>query len=273
MKKSCELCKSPARMYCESDQAILCWDCDSKVHGANFLVARHSRSLLCHVCQSPTPWSASGAKLGPTVSVCDKCVADIDGVNGGNVEEIDTEEDEHQVDYDDDNDDDEDEVEEDVDQSDSGEEEGENQVVPWSSSTPPPPAATSSSSSSEEESSTGICCRVTDSSTMTLPLKRVREDHSDLRSQGDPGRWMSRQDSSMSVAASDGDDESPAEYLRPLKGRRIEPDSTRPVRNRTGSTLESIRRLQREISSGQNTSAAILGLCRLCKDPDSVDPR
>ncbi|PPD78892.1 hypothetical protein GOBAR_DD24175 [Gossypium barbadense] len=62
-------------MYCESDQAILCWDCDSRVHGANFLVAKHSRTLLCHLCQSPTPWNGSGPKLGPTVSVCENCVS------------------------------------------------------------------------------------------------------------------------------------------------------------------------------------------------------
>ncbi|KAK9119348.1 hypothetical protein Scep_017441 [Stephania cephalantha] len=53
----------------ESDQASLCWDCDSKVHCANFLVARHSTSLLCHSCQS------TGVKLGPTaVSVCERCM-------------------------------------------------------------------------------------------------------------------------------------------------------------------------------------------------------
>lgn len=73
MERSCELCSKAARMYCESDEARLCWDCDEKVHSANFLVAKHSRTLLCHVCQSPTPWKASGTKLGPTVSVCEGC--------------------------------------------------------------------------------------------------------------------------------------------------------------------------------------------------------
>ncbi|KAK9166529.1 hypothetical protein Scep_001720 [Stephania cephalantha] len=52
----------------ESDQVSLCWDCNSKVHCVNFLVARHSMSLLCHSCQS------TGAKLGPTVSLCDRCM-------------------------------------------------------------------------------------------------------------------------------------------------------------------------------------------------------
>uniref|UniRef100_A0A3Q7F4K8 B box-type domain-containing protein n=1 Tax=Solanum lycopersicum TaxID=4081 RepID=A0A3Q7F4K8_SOLLC len=70
--KKCELCSSIARVYCESDQASLCWDCDARVHTANFLVAKHSRILLCNSCQSLTPWTGSGSKLGPTVSVCQK---------------------------------------------------------------------------------------------------------------------------------------------------------------------------------------------------------
>lgn len=74
MKKNCELCKGAARVLCESDQARLCWSCDAKVHSANFLVARHVRSLLCHSCQSPTAWSGSGHKLGRTISVCEPCV-------------------------------------------------------------------------------------------------------------------------------------------------------------------------------------------------------
>ncbi|EEF37735.1 conserved hypothetical protein [Ricinus communis] len=72
--KKCELCNSLAKMYCESDQASLCWDCDARVHAANFLVAKHSRTLLCHLCQSFTPWTASGPRLRPTVSICDNCV-------------------------------------------------------------------------------------------------------------------------------------------------------------------------------------------------------
>ncbi|CAA0825088.1 B-box type zinc finger family protein [Striga hermonthica] len=71
--KWCELCKRTARIHCESDQASLCWSCDARVHSANFLVARHSRNLLCRACQCPTPWFASGAELGPTASACVKC--------------------------------------------------------------------------------------------------------------------------------------------------------------------------------------------------------
>ncbi|KAK4420512.1 hypothetical protein Salat_2001600 [Sesamum alatum] len=117
----CELCKGKARMHCDSDQASLCWDCDARVHSANFLVARHSRNLLCHVCQSPTPWSASGPKLGPTVSVCEQCVHTRRGDESSEEEE---EMGERQ------------EVVE------------ENQVVPWS----PPPAVESCSSGEESVS-------------------------------------------------------------------------------------------------------------------------
>jgi len=96
--KKCELCDSPAKMYCESDQASLCWGCDAQVHGANFLVTKHSRTLLCHVCQSLTPWSGSGPKLSPTVSVCESCV------NRGNIQN--EADDDHDDDDDDDDDDD-----------------------------------------------------------------------------------------------------------------------------------------------------------------------
>ncbi|KAL4279737.1 hypothetical protein GQ457_03G023730 [Hibiscus cannabinus] len=58
--KKCGLCGQLARLQCESDKANLCWDCDFKVHGPNFLVANHTRTLLCHACQNPTPWLASG---------------------------------------------------------------------------------------------------------------------------------------------------------------------------------------------------------------------
>ncbi|KAK4439262.1 hypothetical protein Salat_0261100 [Sesamum alatum] len=112
--KKCELCKKVARMYCDSDRASLCWDCDSRVHTANFLVAKHTRTLLCHACQSPTPWTGSGPKLGPTVSVCDACVHRND----------------HGMDTDHDDDD------------------SENQVVPLSL-----PQTSASSSSGSEESS------------------------------------------------------------------------------------------------------------------------
>ncbi|OMO76622.1 Zinc finger, B-box [Corchorus capsularis] len=169
--KKCELCNSLAKMYCESDQAILCWDCDSRVHGANFLVAKHLRTLLCHLCQSPTPWNGSGPKLGPTVSVCDNCV----NRNASREEERNNEEEEEEGDDEDDDDDLDDSEDEDDDDNSGGDEE--NQVVPWSS-TPP----VSSSSTSEECSNSN---RVgngnfqeedgSSQSRKALSLKRMRE--------------------------------------------------------------------------------------------------
>lgn len=153
--RTCELCESVARMYCESDQANLCWRCDEKVHRANFLVAKHSRSLLCHVCQSLTAWKASGPKLSPTVSVCDSCVTSAHGEAHDNElvkpenkqSERTTDEDddgEYDDDYDDDDDDDDDEYDDlDVDYD---EEDDENQVVPWSGDSEYPPTLVASSS-------------------------------------------------------------------------------------------------------------------------------
>ncbi|RDY03201.1 B-box domain protein 30, partial [Mucuna pruriens] len=75
MEESCALCEKKAMIHCDSDQAKLCRDCDEKVHSVNFLVAKHSRVLLCCSCYSPTPWKASGTKLTPTVSFCHSCTA------------------------------------------------------------------------------------------------------------------------------------------------------------------------------------------------------
>ncbi|XP_008788940.1 B-box zinc finger protein 19-like isoform X2 [Phoenix dactylifera] len=172
--KGCELCERAARMYCESDQASLCWECDAKVHGANFLVSRHSRCLLCRSCEAPTPWRASGARLGPAVSICERCCLqakqrrqeDHEGDDDGEFgEEKDDEEDEGDDQMKDDEGEDqaegEGEGEGDGDEEEDEEEDGDNQVVPWS---PTPPLVASSSSS--EESSGRICIGF---------LKRMRE--------------------------------------------------------------------------------------------------
>ncbi|XP_062087386.1 zinc finger protein CONSTANS-LIKE 4-like isoform X2 [Humulus lupulus] len=161
MMKKCELCDSPAKMYCDSDRASLCWDCDARVHSANFLVAKHSRTLLCRVCQSLTPWSGSGPKLSPTVSVCQNCVKGC-YQNDTRIQPNDNEEEEGEED-DDDDDDYEDDSEEDTDEDVSNDDGGgrdedndeENQVVPWTNN-PPPPVPSSSSSSGESSKSNGL---------------------------------------------------------------------------------------------------------------------
>ncbi|KAJ7981369.1 Zinc finger, B-box [Quillaja saponaria] len=199
--KNCELCKVPARTFCESDQASLCWECDAKVHGANFLVSRHSRTLLCHSCQSATPWKASGPKLGNTSSVCESCAGG--GVGGsdqqgdqsesGNDDEIDLQDDLNEQGYDD-----------------EGDEDGDNQVVPWSS-TPPPPAA--SSSISEDSISMFINGNRDISETVSISsLKRLRDNVSDLlfQSGGSPANGEATS----------------IELLRPLKDRKTGSDGT-----------------------------------------------
>ncbi|KAL1206534.1 B-box domain protein 31 [Cardamine amara subsp. amara] len=152
-KKKCELCCGIARMYCESDQASLCWNCDVKVHGANFLVAKHTRCLLCSACQSPTPWKASGLRLGPTVSLCESCLArknnSIAGRNQNQGQEINhccggdrlRKEDDEAESYNDDEDDEESDEDEE-------EEEVENQVVPAAGLQAPVVSSSSSSVSS-----------------------------------------------------------------------------------------------------------------------------
>ncbi|MED6165240.1 hypothetical protein PIB30_097702 [Stylosanthes scabra] len=130
MMKKCELCKVRATTFCESDQANLCWTCDANVHGANFLVARHSRTLLCRHCYSPTPWKASGPALLNAVALCLRCSNGEQGKpeegesEGENNEATEMDEDDNE----------------------------ENQVVPWSSSTTPPEP---SSSSGSEKSAIG----------------------------------------------------------------------------------------------------------------------
>ncbi|CAK8536523.1 unnamed protein product [Lathyrus sativus] len=179
MRKNCELCKLPARTFCESDQASLCWDCDSKIHSANFLVARHVRTLLCHRCQSPTPWKASGARLSNALSLCETCAR---GGGGRKLEGEQEEESEGENEEDDEVDTDFDEEEEEEDEVD-GDEDGDNQVVPWSSTAAPPPA--SSSSGSEESVSK---CNDNDDEVVSklvttnfISLKRGREEDRDFQ--------------------------------------------------------------------------------------------
>ncbi|KAK8482133.1 hypothetical protein V6N13_017683 [Hibiscus sabdariffa] len=189
--KSCELCKLAATTYCESDQASLCWDCDAVVHGANFLVARHARCLLCHACQSLTPWRATGSKLGHTVSVCESCV------NGGDREESEAENDgDGGINNDDEGDDEEEDDDDDDDSDDGGSdsddemsveddaEDGDNQVVPWSAVADKPPPASSSSSTGDYSAGEREVSR----STNLFSLKRSRGNASDLHSQDDPDR-------------------------------------------------------------------------------------
>ncbi|KAL1203054.1 B-box domain protein 31 [Cardamine amara subsp. amara] len=260
MGKKCDLCNGVAKMYCESDQASLCCDCDGKVHGANFLVAKHTRCLLCSSCQSLTPWKATGLRLGPTFTVCDSCVALKNGGGGGvssdrslldnrgqEINSFDSEEDRIREDdgdgaesYDDDEDAEEDEddeysddyedEDEDEEEDEVDDEEAENQVVPWSAVAQPPPMMTSSSS---------------DGGSVGLVTKRTREN-SDLLYSDDEMGSSSAQESN---------------YSRPLK--RLSRDE--PAFKST-AVVNSIVRLADESSSSPSSSSLIFGISKARRD-------
>lgn len=182
-KKNCELCgNNRAIIYCESDEAYLCWDCDSKVHSANFLVAKHTRNLLCHSCLNLTPWTASGPKLTPTLSLCNSCIENPNSAPNPVGEIRERVEENYQTETDNDEDEDEYEISEsEIDEYDDYDDDG-NQVVPLSSSPssdffPPSPARSVSSSgsyggfSAAGEGHRGAAAAVTSS-----PWKRGREN-------------------------------------------------------------------------------------------------
>ncbi|KAK7244424.1 hypothetical protein RIF29_39245 [Crotalaria pallida] len=161
----CSLCGKRARMVCESDQAKLCWDCDHKVHSANFLVERHLRILLCRLCQSPTPWKACGPSLTPTFSLCHPCFLLQNNNN-------------NREDDDDSDDNDQDESNAESDESDESsdllieedeEEDGENQVVPWFS---PSPSSSSIGSDAGTDRWNTAVSSASAGATSCLPLKR-----------------------------------------------------------------------------------------------------
>lgn len=71
MEPLCDFCKAArAVVYCESDSAQLCPQCDGYIHSANSLAHRHSRSLLCEKCGSqPAFVQCSNEKL----ALCQGC--------------------------------------------------------------------------------------------------------------------------------------------------------------------------------------------------------
>lgn len=72
----CELCSEEASLYCASDAAFLCLDCDAKVHQANFLVARHLRQPLCSKCNQ-----VSAVLPLPLRPICSSCLPEKSSVD------------------------------------------------------------------------------------------------------------------------------------------------------------------------------------------------
>ncbi|THU47158.1 hypothetical protein C4D60_Mb09t12590 [Musa balbisiana] len=74
---ACELCGGGAAVHCEADAASLCWACDASVHGANFLVARHLRRIVCACCHSLDDDRVISGASSPSVrSICRSCGPD-----------------------------------------------------------------------------------------------------------------------------------------------------------------------------------------------------
>ncbi|KAG8386995.1 hypothetical protein BUALT_Bualt03G0206500 [Buddleja alternifolia] len=67
----CESCGVVrAMVYCKSDSARLCLQCDGSVHSANALSCRHLRSLICDRCSSQ---AALVRCLDDNLSLCSAC--------------------------------------------------------------------------------------------------------------------------------------------------------------------------------------------------------
>ncbi|PRQ31512.1 putative transcription factor interactor and regulator Znf-B family [Rosa chinensis] len=239
--KECELCGVRARMYCEADRASLCWDCDEKVHGANFLVAKHPRVLLCHVCQSQTPWTSCGAKLTPTVSVCQSCVGSCRKIDLNEEQESEAENEEEEEDYYDDEDEEDDDVEDE-------EEEDENQVVPWSCCSYSPAQRPPAVSGSDSEAEISVS-------------KRLRENVDVDYSDDEVGF-----DGTSSFGGS----------MRPLKRPKVgeekngDGDDGGESEWRATAIMSSIQKLEKEVINGAgNASTAVLRICKLSRDESS----
>ncbi|CAA0825078.1 Zinc finger protein CONSTANS-LIKE 12 [Striga hermonthica] len=70
---ACEFCGvAKAVVYCKSDSAALCLQCDGYIHSANALSRRHPRSLLCDTCASR---AAAVRCLDRGLSLCHACSA------------------------------------------------------------------------------------------------------------------------------------------------------------------------------------------------------
>ncbi|KAL1220615.1 putative zinc finger protein CONSTANS-LIKE 11 [Cardamine amara subsp. amara] len=80
MEARCDCCGTEqALVYCKSDSAKLCLNCDVCVHSANPLSQRHMRSLLCEKCFSQP---ASVHCLNEKVSLCQECHWDASNCSG-----------------------------------------------------------------------------------------------------------------------------------------------------------------------------------------------
>ncbi|GLU16326.1 hypothetical protein SLE2022_327650 [Rubroshorea leprosula] len=70
MKIKCEVCeKAEAEILCFADEAVICRECDEKVHAANKLSSKHQR--VCLLKHSPS--SSSSSSSSSHLPLCDIC--------------------------------------------------------------------------------------------------------------------------------------------------------------------------------------------------------
>ncbi|KAI3412671.1 uncharacterized protein J3R85_017008, partial [Psidium guajava] len=80
MDPVCDFCSAArAVVYCKSDSARLCLQCDGCVHSANLLSRRHVRSLLCDKCCSQ---HAAVRCVDESLSLCQGCDWSGNGCSG-----------------------------------------------------------------------------------------------------------------------------------------------------------------------------------------------
>ncbi|KAI3718439.1 hypothetical protein L6452_19310 [Arctium lappa] len=81
MEALCDLCRLVrAVVYCKSDSAKLCFQCDNRVHSANTLSRRHPRSILCDKCNSQP---AVARCVFDKMFVCQGCDLNENGCSSG----------------------------------------------------------------------------------------------------------------------------------------------------------------------------------------------
>lgn len=80
MDPLCDLCgEVRAVVYCKSDSARLCLQCDDYVHSPNLISRRHSRSFICDKCNSQPSIVRC---MDEAISLCERCDWDGNGCIG-----------------------------------------------------------------------------------------------------------------------------------------------------------------------------------------------
>lgn len=71
MEQRCEFCgETRPVVYCKADAAVLCFACDVRIHAANALFGRHTRTFVCQSCWTKP---ASARCLDHSLALCRGC--------------------------------------------------------------------------------------------------------------------------------------------------------------------------------------------------------